>query len=68
MEVSMVNAHLIAIDDFYRHVGLGPAVVKRQELPKAVPRALADRARLRGGQHRGRHPACLVKTRSSTGR
>lgn len=46
-KLSTVNAHLTAIDDFYRHLGLGPATVKRQELPKAAPRALPDRARTR---------------------
>ena len=40
---STVNAHLTAIDDFFRHLGLGPAIAKRQELPKAAPRALSDR-------------------------
>lgn len=46
-KLSTVNAHLTAVDDFYRHLGLGPAVVKRQEVPKAAPRALSDRARTR---------------------
>nr|CEL13409.1 Site-specific recombinase XerD [Kibdelosporangium sp. MJ126-NF4]CTQ99098.1 Site-specific recombinase XerD [Kibdelosporangium sp. MJ126-NF4] len=46
-KLSTVNAHLTAIDDFYRHLGLGPAMVKRQELPKAAPRALPNRARTR---------------------
>jgi integrase/recombinase XerC len=46
-KLSTVNAHLTAIDDFYRHLGLGPAVVKRQEVPKAAPRALDNKARTR---------------------
>ncbi|MBB5158197.1 tyrosine-type recombinase/integrase [Saccharopolyspora phatthalungensis] len=46
-KLSTVNAHLTAVDDLYRHLGLGPAVVKRQEVPKAAPRALPDRARTR---------------------
>jgi site-specific recombinase XerD len=46
-KLATVNAHLTAIDDLYRHLGLGPAMVKRQELPKAAPRALSDRARTR---------------------
>lgn len=46
-KLSTVNAHLTAVDDLYRNLGLGPAVVKRQELPKAAPRALSDRARTR---------------------
>jgi len=46
-KLSTVNAHLTAIDDLYRHLGLGPAVVKRQEVPPAAPRALTNRARTR---------------------
>jgi integrase/recombinase XerC len=42
-----VNPDLTAIDDLYRHLGLGPVVIKRQEVPKAAPRALTDRARIR---------------------
>jgi integrase/recombinase XerC len=38
-----VNAHLTAIDDFFRRIGLGPAAAKRQELPQAAPRALSAR-------------------------
>jgi integrase len=45
--LSTVNAHLTAVDDFYRHLGLGPANAKRQELPKTAPRALSDRNRTR---------------------
>jgi integrase/recombinase XerC len=45
--LSTVNAHLTAIDDLYRHLGLGPAVVRRQEIPQAAPRALPDRDRTR---------------------
>lgn len=45
--LSTVNAHLTAVDDLYRHLGLGPALVTRQELPKAAPRALSARARTR---------------------
>jgi integrase len=32
--------HLTAIDDFYRHLGLGAAAAKRQPLPATAPRAL----------------------------
>jgi len=46
-KLSTVNAHLTAIDDLCRHLGLAPALVKRQEVPKAAPRALSDRARTR---------------------
>lgn len=35
-----VNAFLVAIDNFYLFVGLGPAKAKRQDLPKLAPRAL----------------------------
>jgi integrase len=44
---STVNAHLTAVDDFYRRRGLGPAAARREELPKAAPRALDKRAQLR---------------------
>jgi integrase/recombinase XerC len=46
-KASTVNAHLTAIDDFYRRRGLGPAAAKRQQLPQAAPRALSDRDRTR---------------------
>lgn len=46
-KLTTVNAYLTAVDDFYRHLGLGPAVAKRQELAKTAPRALPDRARTR---------------------
>ena len=42
-----VNAHLTAADDFYRRRGLGRAAVRRENLPKAAPRALDKRAHLR---------------------
>ncbi|GAA0341786.1 tyrosine-type recombinase/integrase [Actinoallomurus spadix] len=42
-KASTVNAHLTAIDDFFRRLGLGPAAAKRQELPQAAPRALSER-------------------------
>ena len=45
--LSTVNAHLTAVDDLYRHLGLGPAAARRQEVPKAAPRALDTRARTR---------------------
>lgn len=44
-----VNAHLTAVDDFYRSRGLGPAAARRAALaPAAAPRALDehDQARL----------------------
>lgn len=44
---STVNAHLTAVDDFYRRCGLGPASARREDLPKAAPRALDQRAQLR---------------------
>ncbi len=42
-----VNAHLTAIDDFYRRRRLGPATAKREDLPNAAPRALSKKAQLR---------------------
>lgn len=48
---STVNAHLTAVDDFYRRRGLGPAAVGREDLPKAAPRALDRRAQLRWLRH-----------------
>jgi integrase/recombinase XerC len=39
-----VNAHLAALDDFYRRAGLGPANAKRQDLPNTALRALGERA------------------------
>lgn len=42
-----VNAHLTAVDDFYRRRGLGPAAAKRENLPNAAPRALSKNAQLR---------------------
>ena len=44
---STVNAHLAAIDDFYRRRGLGPAAARREDLPGTAPRALSKRAQLR---------------------
>jgi integrase/recombinase XerC len=44
---STINAHLTAVDDFYRRRGLGPAKVKRAEIPPAAPRALGTRDQLR---------------------
>ncbi len=35
-----VNLTLAALDSFYRWVGLGPARIRRDELPQAAPRAL----------------------------
>jgi integrase/recombinase XerC len=44
---STVNAHLTAVDDFYRRRSLGPAYVKRADIPHAAPRALGKRDQLR---------------------
>lgn len=35
-----VNSTLAAMDNFYLYIGIGPAKIKRQELPKQSPRAL----------------------------
>ena len=45
-KLSTVNAHLTALDDFYRRRGLGPAAAQRQDVPKAAPRALDERHRI----------------------
>jgi integrase/recombinase XerC len=37
-KAATVNAHLTAVDDFYRRRGLGSAAVRREDLPKAAPR------------------------------
>jgi len=42
-----VNAHLTAIDDFYRRRGLGSTVARREDLPNAAPRALSKKAQFR---------------------
>jgi len=42
-----VNAHLTAIDDFYRRRGLAPAAAKREDFPNAAPRALSKKAQFR---------------------
>ncbi|WP_188197249.1 tyrosine-type recombinase/integrase [Nonomuraea sp. SYSU D8015] len=42
-----VNAHLTAIDDFNRRIGLGPATAKRIILPNLAPRALDQRTQTR---------------------
>lgn len=40
-----VNAHLASVDDFYRHLGLGPSRAQRYELPTPVRRSLDEDAR-----------------------
>jgi integrase/recombinase XerC len=42
-----VNNALAAVDDFYLRRGLGPASVKRVEVPAGAPRALGARAQVR---------------------
>jgi hypothetical protein len=37
-----INAHLTAVDDFYRRRGLGPAAAERAEIPSAALRALDE--------------------------
>lgn len=37
---STLNSVLAAIDNFYIYIGMGPAKVKRQDLPSQAPRAL----------------------------
>lgn len=48
-----VNLTLAALDHFYRFLGLGPARVRREDLPQAAPRALSveeTRRLLRAGE------------------
>ncbi|MFG2002136.1 tyrosine-type recombinase/integrase [Spirillospora sp. NPDC048911] len=42
-----VNAHLTAVDDFYRRRGLGPAATERADRSPAAPRALDERDQIR---------------------
>ncbi|MFI0446989.1 tyrosine-type recombinase/integrase [Actinomadura sp. 6N118] len=42
-----INAHLTAVDDFYRRRGLGPAAAERADRPPTTPRALDKRDQLR---------------------
>lgn len=42
-----INAHLTAVDDFYRRRGLGPAAAERADLPPTTPRALDKHDQLR---------------------
>jgi integrase/recombinase XerC len=42
-----INAHLTALDDFYRRRGLGPAAAERADIPPAAPRALDKHDQLR---------------------
>ncbi|HEY3958640.1 MAG TPA: tyrosine-type recombinase/integrase [Streptosporangiaceae bacterium] len=56
-KASTVNAHLTAIDDFFRRRGLGPAAAKRQELPQLAPRALGERELIRWLRAVDRAPA-----------
>jgi integrase/recombinase XerC len=39
---STINAHLTAVDDFYRRLGLGPAKVKRAEIPRPLLARVSD--------------------------
>jgi integrase len=42
-----INAHLTAIDDFYRRCGPGAATAERLDIPPAAPRTLGKRDQLR---------------------
>ncbi|MER5622519.1 tyrosine-type recombinase/integrase [Streptosporangium sp. NPDC002544] len=52
-----VNAHLTAVDDFNRRIGVGPASAKRTALPQLAPRALDQRAQTRFLREAERAPA-----------
>jgi len=53
-----VNLALAALDHFYRWIGLGPARVRREDLPQAAPRALTveETRRLLRAAERGAQP------------
>jgi len=53
-----VNVALAALDHFYRWIGLGPARVRREDLPQAAPRALTvdQTRRLLRAAERGAQP------------
>ncbi|MDP8931030.1 MAG: tyrosine-type recombinase/integrase [Actinomycetota bacterium] len=56
LAASTVNLTLAAIDHFYRHLGLEPAGVRREDLPSLSPRALDEdeqRRLLRAVERRG---------------
>ncbi|MFC6085829.1 tyrosine-type recombinase/integrase [Sphaerisporangium aureirubrum] len=53
---STVNAHLAAVDDFYRRRGLGPTAVERAGVPPATSRALDKGDQLRLLREAGRAP------------
>jgi integrase/recombinase XerC len=63
---STINAHLTAVDDFYRRQGLGPAKVKRAEIPPAAPRALGTRDQLRVLREADRAPSVRDKALAYT--
>ncbi|MDQ2788605.1 MAG: tyrosine-type recombinase/integrase [Actinomycetota bacterium] len=63
---STVNAHLTAVDDFYRRRGLGAAHVKRAEIPQAAPRALGKRDQLRLLREADRAPGLRDKALAYT--
>jgi hypothetical protein len=42
-----VNAHLTALDHFFTQLGLGPAIVRRDDAPKLASRALDARQQKR---------------------
>lgn len=52
-----VNAHLTAVDDLNRCLGVGPATAKRTTLPQLAPRALDPRAQTRFVREAERAPA-----------
>jgi site-specific recombinase XerD len=52
-----VNNALAAVDDFYRHRGLGRAVAERMDVPAAEPRALDEHARLQWLRAVEAHPS-----------
>jgi integrase/recombinase XerC len=52
-----INNALAAVDDFYRHRGMGRAVAERIDVPTAEPRALDEHARLQWLRAVEAHPS-----------
>jgi site-specific recombinase XerD len=62
---SSVNLALAAIDHLYRHLGVGPASVRREDLPQTAPRALAPEEQkrlLRAAERAGERDRAIVVT------
>jgi len=47
LQLATINNTLAAVDDFYTRRGLGPAIARREQLPRRAPKALGHREVLR---------------------